>query len=533
MLRHNYPIREEIIRKAIPPPKALDVRDRFYHILIKLNSLVIFLLYSLMAWQYGPLHGIVGIIFIGLNFLTGRLYRKKNLKSSYIHASIGILFLATGAYALLYGRTYSPLSALILLVPANALLLFRQDRSLVILWTAFAISILVSTWIFQEQLPLIVSQRPVARTTLFWGYSILAIGYVTYLLGHYKQFVEGWRQQSSWQLLEFERKIELLKGDSVNLKARNERLVQMYRNLMNQEEIHMQRADILSEAARVMDIKNRQIKVARDKFLEQSNKLEDIYEDLQNSIRYAQKIQEAIIPEASWVEEHFRDAFIFYRPKDIVSGDFYWFDEVKTLEGRVKILIAADCTGHGVPGAFMTVLGSSILNEIVHEMYITRPDSLLAELDRKIMETLSNRTGKAEIHDGMDMVVLTIHEDKRIVQYAAAHNPVYYVRQQKLEKIKGSRFPVGSAQYRTKKEFKLHTIDVEPGDVFYIFTDGFQDQFGSSEKRKYMTRRFRNFLLSINRLPLQIQKERLAAEFDNWKGDIPQTDDVMVIGFRV
>ena len=317
------------------------------------------------------------------------------------------------------------------------------------------------------------------------------------------------------------------------LTKRNSRLVKLYDNLKKFEIASEQKTEILAEAARILDIKNKQIRAVRDDYKEQSNKLEELHEDLTNSIRYAQKIQEAITPEADWVVDHFKDAFILYQPKDIVSGDFYWFEEIKTVEGRIKILIAADCTGHGVPGAFMTVIGHSLINEIVHEMRVFQPDVLLKELDRKIIDMLSSRNGKSEIHDGMDMVAVVIDEGNNTLKYAAAHNPLLHVRKQEMKVIKGSRYPVGSSQYRTEKVFKLHEIELKPDDAFYIFTDGFQDQFGEKEERKYMTRRFRNTILSLNRLPMKEQQRKLRSEFEAWKGNYPQTDDVLIIGFRV
>ncbi|GAB4408522.1 MAG: hypothetical protein OHK0053_35260 [Microscillaceae bacterium] len=324
-----------------------------------------------------------------------------------------------------------------------------------------------------------------------------------------------------------------LKKEMRQLNGRNQRLVQMYQNLNRLEATHEQKSEIMTEVAKILDKKHKTILSLHDRFESQSMLLEEINENITNSIRYAQKIQEAIIPEAEWVVSHFRDAFIFYQAKDIVSGDFYWFEQKEVLDQKVKILMAGDCTGHGVPGAFMTVLGHSLINEIVHESHIVQPDWILNELDRKVLETFSNKRGEVQIHDGMDMVCLVIDEEAGMIHYAAAHNPLYYVRKNQLYEVKGSRYSVGSSQYGEKKIFKLHSIPVQKGDVFYIFTDGFQDQFGEQAQRKYMTRRFRTFLQSINRMPLGKQKKIIESEFNHWKGGIPQTDDVLIIGFRI
>ena len=324
-----------------------------------------------------------------------------------------------------------------------------------------------------------------------------------------------------------------LKEQLDNISLRNERLVRLYQNLQEYESQQSDKARVLEEATQIMDFKNREIKRARDVLAEQSEELQELHEELKNSIRYALNIQEAIIPSSEFVISHFKDAFIFYQPKDIVSGDFYWFTHLNDDARDIKIIIAADCTGHGVPGAFMTMLASSLINEIVLNQNIIEPDLLLLALDKKLTDTLKNEKKGVKINDGLDIAVLSIDMKNNLIKFASAHQPLYYIRKNKLIEIKGSKFPVGSAQYGSKKEFKLNTFSFENGDAYYIFSDGFQDQFSEKEHRKFMSRRFRELLTSVNRLPMKLQAEKIIKEFSNWKGNASQTDDVMVIGIRV
>ncbi|MCU0443587.1 MAG: SpoIIE family protein phosphatase [Microscillaceae bacterium] len=324
-------------------------------------------------------------------------------------------------------------------------------------------------------------------------------------------------------------KAEELRASEEEIRQNMEELAAINENLVRSTEELRQKNDILKEAAQMMDLKNKEIKRNRDQLFEASRLLEAKNESITNSIRYARRIQEAIIPEPPEVISHFKDAFIFYQPRDIVSGDFYWFSD----RHHKKVVIAADCTGHGVPGALMTMMGNSLINEIVNEKGITNPSEILSELDKKIVQTLQ-RTSDADkkpIHDGMDVAVLTIDSEKLEIEFAAAHNPLYYMQDGEMLQIKGSKFPVGSSQYG-EKAFDYNLVKAKEGDVFYIFTDGFQDQYSQESQRKYMSKRFRSFLLLISHLPMEEQRQKLIEEFHFWKSDSPQTDDILVIGIK-
>ncbi|MCS6820687.1 MAG: SpoIIE family protein phosphatase [Microscillaceae bacterium] len=280
---------------------------------------------------------------------------------------------------------------------------------------------------------------------------------------------------------------------------------------------------------------------------EKNQVVENSLKKVADSIRYARRIQRTILGSQEEIISYFKDAFIFYEPKDIVSGDFYWFTETlpepkfdinpdyrtSVFKGFTdpKLAIAAvDCTGHGVPGAFMTVIGYDLLNTIVIEEKIIVPHKILHKLDQGVKKFLKQEEG-GQINEGMDIALLMIDFTKQIVEFAGAKNPLLYVRNGEMHIVSASKYPIGGSQIK-HKSFQTHTIPYQEGDAFYIFTDGFQDQFGGERDSKYTTRRFREFLLSISHLPMPQQREKLAQELNTWKGDRKQTDDVLVIGIR-
>lgn len=251
-----------------------------------------------------------------------------------------------------------------------------------------------------------------------------------------------------------------------------------------------------------------------------------------DSIQYAKRIQDSILGHQSQIDKWFEGSFVLLKPKDILSGDFYWFYE--NIQDGVKIVIAADCTGHGVPAAMMTVLGNSILNEVVGQQKIYNPDKILLALDKRITESFSIRSdGEGKINDGMDVSVLTFNADKII--FAAAKNPLCIVSKGELIVIPGSKFPIGSGQYRNEKVFERHDLVLEKGTKLYIYSDGFQDQFGGDDgNQKYLSKRFKKFLLATSNQMMKDQGSSLRDEFETWKGiNKKQTDDVLIIGIEV
>ncbi|MGB0525403.1 MAG: 7TM diverse intracellular signaling domain-containing protein [Flammeovirgaceae bacterium] len=261
----------------------------------------------------------------------------------------------------------------------------------------------------------------------------------------------------------------------------------------------------------------------------QKEEIELKNQNITASIRYAERIQKALIGESDGLQEILPDSFILFIPKDIVSGDFYWFASID----EKKVIIAADCTGHGVPGAFMTMMGNAFLNDIISENHLTEPKLILEELDKRVQFALSHQNTENKRKDGMDMAILVVDEDAKSVKFAGAKNPVCHLKNGEIERIKGSKYPIGSYKSERTKVFEQKEFELRSGDAYYIFSDGFQDQFGGAEGRKYMTKRFRNLLQSIGHLPMKEQKELLYQEFNTWKQNGSQTDDVLVIGFRL
>lgn len=262
----------------------------------------------------------------------------------------------------------------------------------------------------------------------------------------------------------------------------------------------------------------------------QKNEIEEKSQNIIASINYAGRIQKAILGNNERLRDiGVKDGFVFYVPKDIVSGDFYWFAERDGL----KFVVVADCTGHGVPGAFMTIMGVNLLNEIIVENGIINPADVLYKLDEKVASTLQTQSATEAINDGMEIALLVLDEKRKKVHFAGARSPLFFVRGGFMDRIKGSRYPIGSNQYRTPKEFETITIDYEPGDVFYIFSDGYQDQFGGLHGRKYLKKKFRDLLLNISDLPMPEQETALREELAEWRGDTPLTDDITVGGLRM
>ena len=259
----------------------------------------------------------------------------------------------------------------------------------------------------------------------------------------------------------------------------------------------------------------------------QHDMIEVSHRHTMDSIRYAKRIQRAIFSPRELKKDIFPNSFILLKPKDMVSGDFYWFAE---SNGK-KLVAAVDCTGHGVPGALMSVLGHSFLEEIVIKEQEIMPARILDKMREKIIAMLKQSEENKQ-HDGMDMAILVFEQDMKRVVYAGARNPLYLVRDGALTVYKADSTGVGF-EYKPLKLYTDHVIDLQPGDTLYIFSDGFADQFGGPDDRKYMYYRFRELLLSIRHLSMPQQEERLRQEFDDWKGQRSQLDDVCIIGIRV
>lgn len=273
-----------------------------------------------------------------------------------------------------------------------------------------------------------------------------------------------------------------------------------------------------------------QVEKVNKELMVQKELVEDRNHQITSSIRYAQRIQHAILGNSNALSEYFEESFVLFRPKDILSGDFYWFYENKT--DNIKVVVAADCTGHGVPGALTTVLGCAILNDIVAQKGIYSPELILTELDKSIIKSFSTeKNPETKISDGMDISILTFQQEE--VFFSAAKNPLYHIRNKEVMITKGSRASIGHNYLQQEKTFEKHKIDTHKGDKLYIFSDGYQDQIGQEENKKYYTKRFREFLVETSTVSMPEQVYLLNNNFNSWKKDLDQTDDVLVIGIEV
>ena len=299
--------------------------------------------------------------------------------------------------------------------------------------------------------------------------------------------------------------------------------------------VNQQLEDKVQQRTRELEKSNINLLELNEEFASQAEVLRFAHQEikqksdsLMSSIMYAKRIQEALLVDWNVVRQHYPESFIFFRPRDIVSGDFYWYSH---KEGRT-ILAMLDCTGHGVPGAFMSIIGNELLKDLTQRVPPAHWDvvTILEGMDQGVRDALKqNLTQQA---DGMDMAILIIDADKSTVHFAGAKVPLVYMQQEELHVIKGTNRPIGG-QRQTMKKFVHHEIIVYTDTTFYLYSDGYQDQFGGEKDTKYMSKRFRNFLHEIHELPMDEQEEVLENELQNWKGEKKQVDDILVIGLRL
>jgi PAS domain S-box-containing protein len=272
----------------------------------------------------------------------------------------------------------------------------------------------------------------------------------------------------------------------------------------------------------------------------QSEIIEQKNKDLIDSITYAKNIQHAILPSQSSMEQAFPEMFVVYIPKDIVSGDFYWYNTVRASTSnsladtgiRIDVIAAVDCTGHGVPGAFMSLVGYTLLNQTLTSPEVNTPADVLAYMNRELQKTLNKKQEEIAINDGMDMSVCAFNRQTMKLNYAGANHVMYMIRNKEVLTFDGDKQAIGLQSIDQYKPYTNHEIEVKKGDVIYMFTDGFEDQFGGPKGKKYRSSHFREFLQSIHTNEMPKQKEMLQKEFKDWKGTHEQLDDVLVMGVR-
>jgi len=259
-----------------------------------------------------------------------------------------------------------------------------------------------------------------------------------------------------------------------------------------------------------------------------NEKLEQRNTDITDSINYAERIQKAFLPADQSLEEYFEDSFILFKPKDTLSGDFYWVEDTP----EALWIAVADCTGHGVPGALVSMVGTNILNQAIYEKKYETPDEVLAYLNLKVIRTFSSQGG-VKINDAMDIGVCCIRKNENIMLYAGVLLDLLMVRNGEIHNFKSSRSPIGIKPERVFMDFEMHRIEIEKDDRFYLISDGFSDQFGGDNNKKYGKQNFKRLLKDISEYPMAEQCRIANNSFELWKKDVEQTDDIVFLGFKV
>ncbi len=348
---------------------------------------------------------------------------------------------------------------------------------------------------------------------------------------------------------ELEQRILEIENEKGNLSAEKEKLAEKNKRMWAMNEAVYKEKKKVDEELEKLNEEKAKLELAKNKLDDKVKKLwatstavhkekeriniikqeiERKHQEIVDSVTYAQRIQEAILPARTEINQVVPLNLIMFKPRDIVSGDFYWFSQ----KGEESILACVDCTGHGVPGAFMSMIGNTLLNQIVNERDIVQPNLILNELNKEITSALKQDAAGSDSRDGMDISIISVNANKNQLQYAGANRPLYFVRANELIETKANKVAIGGHMQEEEKNFTNHVFDLQKGDTIYLSSDGYADQFSPNDK-KLMTKKFKEILLSIQQLSMPEQEKFLAQYIDEWRGIMEQTDDVLVIGVRV
>ena len=329
-----------------------------------------------------------------------------------------------------------------------------------------------------------------------------------------------------------------LKKQADSIKHADEILIQQAENLAKEEQLKSEkqrRTGLLVIVGLVLVslgfvfVQLRKTRAQKVVIEGQHQKLNQSHQEITDSINYAKRIQDALMTSTVYMKDVIPESFIFFQPKDVVSGDFYWVH--KSTKGPIYFTVA-DCTGHGVPGAFMSMIGTSLLNEFIIENNLEDTAEILTNMRKQIIKSLKQEGVEADNKDGMDMALCKYDPKNKTLQYSGAYNPLIHISNREINHIKADNQPV--ALHTGKKiPFTSHEIKVQKGDMLYIYSDGFADQFGGERGRKYMSGKFKKFLLSISEMTTEEQEYLVKVEFTNWMGENEQIDDVCVMGVRI
>ncbi len=362
------------------------------------------------------------------------------------------------------------------------------------------------------------------------------------------------------QLIIEKQKLDLLKQE---LEEKNKQMWAMSETVYKEKKkIEAQLTEILQEKA-VLEIQKKENEKKVQMLWEQSaaihhekeridklkTQVEHRHKEIIDSVHYAKKIQQAILPSPELISTLLPDSFVFFKPKNIVSGDFYWahqivrseereerragnISQLPTPDSRLILFAAVDCTGHGVPGAFMSIMGYHLLEQVVMEHKLVEPALILNELSKSVVKSLKQTNELGSVKDGMDIALCKVDYQNYELEYAGAHNPLYLIRNGVLTETKADRKSIGISLSKSD-HFLNHKIKLEKGDCLYVFSDGYVDQKGGPEKTKFFYQPFRDLLIEIHQQSMEEQKQKLEKTISEWKGDKEQIDDMLVIGIRI
>jgi len=331
--------------------------------------------------------------------------------------------------------------------------------------------------------------------------------------------------------------------------------VRTFADLYKQKLVIQENNERLNQLNTILSTKNIQIEEQHDLLIEKQMTLESVLQQLEtksielalknkeftDSVRYAKRIQQSIFPHKGFIEEMIPESFILLKPKDILSGDFYWYEKLPQNNfGNSAVdciyLAAVDCTGHGVPGALLSILGNNLLNNIMKELGDIQPSKILHTLNNNVISIL-NQSGDAIVKDGMDVALIKYVPATKQLWFSGANRPLYLIRKQgnnyELQIYKGNQYAIGCDGKCVFAKFFDHEIQLQTGDTIYLFSDGYPDQFGGLEGKKFKYEKFRKLLLSIQDQPMKEQKNTLIQTLNDWKNTLEQVDDILVIGFRI
>ncbi|MEI6696305.1 MAG: SiaB family protein kinase [Bacteroidota bacterium] len=281
-----------------------------------------------------------------------------------------------------------------------------------------------------------------------------------------------------------------------------------------------------------LEVQNKEIEIQRNIAVLQRDQITEQKKHITDSIQYAKKIQSAILPHANFIQHLIPETFVIFEPKDIVSGDFYWMS-VASEHDETIFIAAIDCTGHGVPGAFMSIVGYNILNHVINQQKIHKPSEILDAMSKGLYETLQLSDNENIVKDSMDISLCTINTHNLKLEYAGANNPVYIIRNKEVIELKANKYSIGEPFNNLFKGYDNKEFQLEQQDTIYLFSDGFIDQFGGAKRKKFLSRQFKKVLAEIQGFAMAQQKEKLEEIFYAWKGDIEQYDDIMIIGLKI